>query len=140
MRYPLEGCVANLKAMPRSDKALVMLVHGSKDPAWMQPFYELAAEVREAAPGARVEIACLQFCEPSLADRIKELYSSGVGHVLVVPMFISGLGHVLKDVPAEVGRAKEQCPGISISVSPALGELPRAREGFVRAIAELENG
>jgi len=110
-------------------KALVLLVHGSRDPDWMRPFEDLRGDV-ESASGVPVRLACLQFCSPSLSESVCGLAEDGIGNVLVVPVFISALGHVLKDVPKEVDDARSKYPDINIDILPALGEMPDVQNAF----------
>jgi len=125
--------------MSRGEKALVLLVHGSRDPGWMRPFLELAADV-EAASGARVSIACLQFCEPGLEQAVEELADEGVREILVVPVFISAQGHVLKDVPSELEAARNSFPGLRIELTEPLGEMPEVRAAFLQSLARTAKG
>ena len=122
------------------ERGLVLLVHGSRDPEWVLPFEELAEQVRRESGGAMVALACLQFSGPTLEDALAALAERGVTRALVVPVFISARGHVLKDVPAAVAAVKKSHPRFEIEVSPALGELPEVREVFIRSIAALRNG
>ncbi len=120
--------------------AMVLLVHGSRDPAWMEPFKNLRDEVAQASGDARVALACLSFCRPDLGECLESLASSGASRVLVVPVFISALGHVLKDVPEAVRKTRESFPSITIEVSPALGESSEVREAFKEALVRLRLG
>ncbi len=115
----------------------MLLVHGSRDPAWMEPFEELKEKVQNASPGAHVRVACLQFCEPGLKQVISELAGKGVDSILVVPVFISGKGHVLKDVPQAVESASEDFPALDIRVTDALGEFPDVASAFQDALISL---
>jgi sirohydrochlorin cobaltochelatase len=84
-----------------------------------------------------VRIACLQFCSPDLLEVISGLSEEGVESVLIVPVFISGQGHVLKDVPEAVKAASERCPGMDIRVTEALGEFPEVARAFRDALLSL---
>lgn len=119
------------------NKGMILLVHGSRDPEWIRPFEKLADEVRRKAKGALVELACLQFSTPTIQEAMLELAKKGADQILVVPVFISALGHVLKDVPVAVTEVKKQHPELVIKVSPALGELPEVRAAFIRGILGL---
>jgi len=126
--------------MADETKALVLLVHGSRDPGWIEPFEQMRKAVEDQAPETIVAIACLQFCEPTLETAIAELANQGVKSILVAPVFISALGHVLKDVPVVAARAKKRFPGLEIEVSPALGELPEVREAMRLGLVGLAQG
>jgi len=122
--------------MADGKRAIALLVHGSKDQSWLLPFCELAQKVAEAS-GARVEIACLQFCLPTLAETLAKLAGGGATEVLVVPAFISSRGHVLKDVPKVVDEARRRFPGLRIEVAEALGEQAEVREAMLKSLVRL---
>lgn len=123
--------------MSETRKAVVMLVHGSRDPAWMAPFQELAHHVRRGSEDIMVAVACLQICSPSLDEAVAELVGKGAGKVRVVPVFISAKGHVLKDVPGAVGRARKRFPGLDIEVAGAIGEEPEVKDAMQRALIRV---
>ncbi len=112
-----------------------MLVHGSKDPAWNQPFIDLKNEVCKLIPDAVVTLACLQLGSPSLDEVVLELQTQGVKSAVVVPVFLSSLGHVTKDIPVLVEKVAGKHPGLSLSVSKAVGEFPEVKKAIVNTIA-----
>jgi sirohydrochlorin cobaltochelatase len=118
-------------------QGLILLVHGSRDAAWLAPFEALRAEAAAAAPGVRVGIACLQFCGPTLAEAIAEQAGAGVTAIAVVPVFISVLGHVLKDVPGVVAEARRKFPAVEVTVTAAMGEQPELQEAMRASLIRL---
>jgi sirohydrochlorin cobaltochelatase len=126
--------------MAGTKKALALLVHGSRDPGWLEPFARLRDDVASRTAGVEVGLACLQFCHPTLAEEIDRLASRGAAEIVVVPIFISVRGHVLKDVPGVVEEARERFPGLTIRVSGAIGEQPEfeaaMRTSLVRMAGE----
>lgn len=119
-------------------KAIIMLVHGSKDPAWNKPFIDLKDEVCRLIPDTVVTLACLQLGSPSLDEVASELQAEGVTTAVVVPVFLSGLGHVAKDIPVLVEKVCGSHPGLSLSVSNAIGEFPEVRKAIINSIAGLK--
>jgi sirohydrochlorin cobaltochelatase len=118
-------------------RGLVLLVHGSRDEAWMAPFEALRRETAAAAPETMVGIACLQFGHPTLAEAIAEQAGAGVKAIAVAPVFISVLGHVLHDVPRVVAQARERFPGLAITVTAAVGEQPELRAAMRACLVRL---
>jgi sirohydrochlorin cobaltochelatase len=123
--------------MPNIKKALILLVHGSKDPAWMEPFEKLRDDVAARSPGVRVEIACLQFRGPDVKEAVSGLAEEGVREIVIVPVFISALGHVLKDVPVAVEEAEKKFPNLKVTVTEALGETPEVMKSMREALARV---
>ena len=119
------------------NKGLILLVHGSKDPEWIKPFERMRGEVAEGSPGVRVELACLQFCEPELSKTVSMLAGEGIGEIVIAPVFISALGHVLNDVPAAVDEAISRFPDLKVTVTEALGETPEVMEAMRKALSRL---
>lgn len=123
--------------MAKKKKALVLLVHGSRDPAWMAPFEELRVMVASRLPGAPVRIACLQFCPPTVEEALAALADEGALEVVIAPVFISTLGHVLNDVPGQVAKAREKFPALKVTISEAVGEIEAVKEAMRKALAGL---
>lgn len=119
---------------------MILLVHGSRDEAWMAPFEAMAARVQERSPGTRVKIACLQFCAPDVEAAARALAAEGATEISIVPVFFSALGHVLRDVPAAVERARADFPAVKMEVVGTLGEQPEVMEAFVSALVRMAGG
>jgi sirohydrochlorin cobaltochelatase len=121
-------------------KAVVLLLHGSKDPSWIRPFEELRTAIADKAPGTPVAMACLQFCPPTLEEAVSSLARDGIENIVVVPLFISTRGHVAKDVPVLVDKARKRFPAAQISVSRAVGEFPAVHQAMIDGIAAIASG
>lgn len=116
---------------------MILLVHGSRDEAWMEPFEAMAAAVAKRSPGVLVRIACLQFCAPDVEEAARELAAAGAERITIVPVFFSALGHVLRDVPGAVERARADFPDVPMTVAGTLGEQPEVTEAFVTALLRM---
>lgn len=111
---------------------IVLLAHGSRDPAWRQPMDAVARRMREIDADARVVCAFLELTHPDLPAAVAELLAAGATRVLVVPMFL-GLGrHAREDVPVLMARLRLQHPGIEFQVQSALGDEPRVTDFLAR--------
>ena len=116
---------------------LVLLAHGSRDARWRRPFEQLRERlVQSGGAGRDVELAYLQFCEPTLDQVLAGLAAAGLEEALVIPLFMSGGGHLLRDVPDAVERAARRA-GIRVRTAGALAEEPEVVEAMVEAIARL---
>jgi sirohydrochlorin cobaltochelatase len=119
---------------------IVLLAHGSADVRWRQPFVELRDRLRARDPERGVALAYLQFCEPTLAQTLRACAARGARRVLVVPAFMSGGGHLLRDVSGTVAAATATLPELVVRCSGALGEAPEVREAMATACARLVGG
>jgi sirohydrochlorin cobaltochelatase len=99
---------------------LVLLAHGARDPRWSEPLERLRDRVAEREPSVRVELAFLEHLEPGLDEAIGRL--ADCASVTVVPVFLGQGGHVRRDVPDRVERARAAFPAIEIRVAGSIGD------------------
>jgi sirohydrochlorin cobaltochelatase len=111
--------------------ALILFAHGARDPRWAEPFRKLQDMIAAMRPELDVSLAFLDFMEPRLPDRVRELAQAGCDGITVVPVFFGQGGHVLRDLPPMVDALRADYPAIRLSVAPAVGEDP----GVLNAIA-----
>jgi sirohydrochlorin ferrochelatase len=82
----------------------------------------------------------LDFSPPSFADASAEIYGSGARNIMVAPIFLSGGGHVAKDVPELVDAERRRYPDAAFVIVGAIGEEPEAAAGMVQAVSRLARG
>jgi sirohydrochlorin cobaltochelatase len=104
--------------------ALLIVGHGTRDPAGQAECDELVSLVREARPGLRVALGYLELCPPPITETIEELVVEGVTDVTVVPLVLLAAGHAKGDVPAAVVRARLQYPEVTFRYAAPLGIHP----------------
>ncbi|GLZ47584.1 hypothetical protein Acsp06_37690 [Actinomycetospora sp. NBRC 106375] len=83
--------------------ALLLLAHGTEDPAGRATWDRLAVSVQQALPEVAVRLAYAGVASPSMASVLAEI----AGPVVVVPAFLASGFHVRVDVPeqlAAIGR------------------------------------
>ncbi|MCG3173700.1 MAG: hypothetical protein GMKNLPBB_01901 [Myxococcota bacterium] len=112
---------------------LILMPHGSRDPKWRAPFESMLQTLRAGAGEHAVAIAWMEFAHPSLEEVAREGYARGVRKMALLPLFMSGGGHVDNDIPALVQAVQEICPGLRIEILPPVGQHPR----FARLLMEL---
>ena len=84
-------------AASAADPRLLLVAHGTRSAAGLQTTEAVAAAVRAARPGLRVDICYLDVAAPSLADALRE-----PGAAVLVPALLSTGYHVQADIPAAV--------------------------------------
>ena len=114
-------------------KAIVLFGHGARDARWREPFDRLAALWRAQQPDIQVELAFLELMQPSLAEAIASLVSSGASKIVVVPVFFGQGGHLRNDFPVLLSACQEKFPEMKLSATPAVGE----DEAVLKAIIEF---
>ena len=106
-----------------TDRALVLVAHGSPDPDWRRPLEQLAESLGESLGEGAVGLAYLAHA-PSVVDEVARLHAAGHRRVLVVAALLSPGGkHVKRDIPEAVAEARERCPEVELALAPgALGD------------------
>lgn len=102
--------------------------HGTREPAGVAQFLELARLFADALPGYAVEPCFLELAEPAIAVGLERLLSRGINELVVAPLLLFAAGHAKEDIPAMVGAALS-----------ALGraDLPRRQTPPLECHAEL---
>ena len=116
-----------------SDDCVLLIGHGSREPASNAEFEAIASAYRLARPELRVETAYVELARPLLAEALA-LLAAEVARITVVPVFLFAAGHVKNDVPLAIAEARRAHPRCQISAAPALGVHPElAALAFQRA-------
>lgn len=123
---------------PRS--ALVLFAHGARDPEWAEPFRAIASRVEAGRKDLAVKLAFLELQPPSLADAIKELTAAGHSTIHVAPLFMAQGGHLKKDLPLLLDSIRRQQPGLTLSLLPAIGEIPGLRDAIATWLSDTVPG
>ena len=105
---------------------LVLVAHGTRDPAGEAVLAALAGRVRAARPGHRVELAFLEISSPLLADLPARLGDP----VVVVPLLLAAGYHVRVDLPGVIAATR---PGAI--VARPLGPHPLLSAVLARRLA-----
>lgn len=122
-----------------STTGLILFGHGARDPEWARPMRRVAALIEQAHPALRVELAFLEFMAPTLAEAIDRA-ASCCGRVVVIPLFIAQAGHVKRDIPALLDRARASHPGLSIDLAAPIGESDVVLGAIAEYAAEVGAG
>ncbi len=120
-----------------SISGLVLFGHGARDPRWAETMIAIGQRVRELIPGVELELAYLEFLQPSLAQAVDALVARGVRSIAVAPMFLAAGGHVLRDLPEQLAGLASKYQDVEIRVGQALGTVPTVIDAMARASAEM---
>lgn len=113
--------------------AIVLFGHGARDPRWAEPMRAIAARIAQHRPDLRVELAFLEFLSPTLPQAAVALAAGGARAAVVVPVFLAGAGHVLRDLPQLLEQARTAAPGLQLHAVEALGERPEVLDAMAAA-------
>ena len=103
---------------------LILLAHGSRDPAWRGSLHALAEAVETRLAKGRVEIAFMQFNGPTLPEVLGKAIATGERRFELFPMFMASAGHVDKDIKPMVAELAKAHPGVQLHLMTPVGEDP----------------
>jgi sirohydrochlorin cobaltochelatase len=117
--------------MSTGGEALILLGHGARDPGWATPLHRIKARICAAAPGTKVELAFLEFMEPTLEAAMAALVAADCPRIHVLPVFLAQGGHLKRELPARIESLRRAHPRCELALAAAAGEDP----GVIAAIA-----
>jgi sirohydrochlorin cobaltochelatase len=94
--------------------ALILFVHGARDPRWAVPFERLRDLITARSPDIPVRIAFLEHGTPDLSQAAIDVAAAGVRRIKVVPLFFGRGGHLREDFPRHLAAAKARVPGSGV--------------------------
>ena len=112
-----------LKSVAPARPALVIVGHGSRDPAANTEFEALVAAFAAREPGRDVSHGYLELAEPSLPNAL-ERAGARAASVQVLPLILFGAGHVKNDLPLALDAARRKLPEVSFLAARPLGVHP----------------
>jgi sirohydrochlorin cobaltochelatase len=103
--------------------AVVLIAHGSRNPATATAHRELCEQVAARA-GTAVAPAYLELSQPSIPDAIDAAVAGGAHTVRLVPFFLHVGNHVLRDLPDIVAAARDRHPDVTVVLEEHVGADP----------------
>ncbi len=108
--------------------ALILLAHGSREPAATVDLERFAAAVLQHMPQIptknRVYPAFLSLGSPNLSEVVERSLQDGAVSIDILPIFLFSGSHVLRDIP-DLGREMQmRYPHIPIQILPHIGSAP----------------
>lgn len=103
-------------------RAVLLLAHGSRDPAWKAPFERLRDKIATRAPATPVENAYLEHTAPDVIEASNRLVARGATAIEVIPLFLGPGGHVRSDLPRLAAEIRAAHPAVDVSVVAPIGE------------------
>jgi len=121
-------------------KALVLLGHGARDPAWAGPLERVRATLARTHPKFAVEVAFLESMLPTLAEAVAALAARGATRIVVVPVFLARGGHLKRDLPALLDELRCRHPACDVRLAPVAGEAPQVIAAIAAHAAAQADG
>ena len=125
---------------PGTSEGLVLMGHGSRDPAGVTEFLALAALVRAAVAPTPFAPGLIELARPDLDEALDAVVTAGARDVVMVPLVLLPAGHLKDDGPAALERARTRHPAVRFRYGRELGPHPsllalaatRAEEALAR--------
>ena len=84
---------------------LIVFAHGSRDPFWAETLEALRTRIEQALPACSVELAYLEFMQPSLDACVETLWRRGCRDLSVLPAFVAAGAHLRAELPQLIRQA-----------------------------------
>jgi sirohydrochlorin ferrochelatase len=115
--------------------ALLLIAHGSREPAANADLHRLADELRGTGRYATVVAAFLELAEPDIDAGGAACAASGAARVVLVPYFLSAGVHVRRDLAEARERLAGRFPGVEVRLAEPLGPHALLTEIVVQRVA-----
>lgn len=108
--------------------AILLLGHGSRDPAAVEEFERFAAFFKEWSGFSRVSPGYLELTSPSIPKAIDRAAAEGAERIWVYPLFLFPGRHVSSDLPHLMSEAGARHPKVAILFGEAMHRHPKLLE------------
>ena len=115
---------------------VILFGHGAREPEWAAPMRRIREHMLVRPDAPAVELAFLEFMQPTLPDAIVRIAATGVQRIAIVPIFLGQGGHLKRDLPVLLEEARAAHPGCEITLATAAGEA----DPVVAAMADYALG
>ena len=119
-------------------KGIILFGHGARDPEWAGPMLRLQCAVQALDGQLRVELAFLEFMQPSLEVAVAGLVEAGCGDITVVPVFLAQGGHLKREIPLLIEGVRQRFPAAAIRMRQAVGESERVISAIAASVFDIE--
>ncbi len=109
----------------------IVFAHGSSVESANEAVRKVAREMARRASLDKVVPAFLEGGRPNLGSAVGELIAAGVSKVVVIPYFLTLGLHLQRDLPLLIEEAREDHPGVEITVTEPLDGHPAMVEALL---------
>ena len=114
---------------------LIVIAHGSRNPAWRTSVERQIESLQADLGSDRLQLAYMDLSPPTLMEVVSEAVQHGVTKIRVLPLFLTGEGHVEKDVQPLVNQIREVFSSVDVELLPPVGQHPLFRD-LLRSLAD----
>lgn len=103
-----------------NDTTVLLVGHGSRNPAGNAEIERFAAQWRTRRPDWRIEVCFIEYADV-LLDTGLDRAAAGAHRVITLPFILNAAGHVKMELPAAIERARGRHPGVHFACARHLG-------------------
>lgn len=118
--------------------ALLLIAHGSRNPAANRELFDLADRLRQAGRYRIVQAAFLELADPDIAEGGGRCVTGGADRVLMIPYLLSAGVHALGDLASARDDLAGRFPAVEFRLGPPLGPHPLLDELVRLRVADLD--
>lgn len=122
----------------RSDRAVLLCGHGSRDDDTIAEFELLRAALAARRAPQPVLASYLEFAAPDIREGLRRLYEQGARRILALPVMLYAARHVKRDIPRELDRFAREHPDLSVGFGRELARHPKLIAAAAERIAAAE--
>ncbi|MFT6915380.1 MAG: sirohydrochlorin ferrochelatase [Motiliproteus sp.] len=118
-------------------KRLLMIAHGSRNESSNEEVRLLGAHVAAslALNVDEVSVAFLELASPTIGEAFDDCFNRGAEEVVVLPYFLAGGAHVVRDIPGAIEAVTRRWSDKKIRLLPHIG----ASEAMASLIVQAYN-
>ena len=124
------------RTLSPASTVVVLFGHGARDPEWAAPMRRIREHMLAQPDAPAVELAFLEFMQPTLPDAIVRIAATGVQRIAIVPIFLGQGGHLKRDLPILLEQVRAAHPECEITLAAAVGESA----SVIAAMADYASG
>ena len=116
------------------DTGVILIAHGSHDPAWRQPFERLLEQLKQHFKASHCALAYMEMCRPTLEEVAEQMIDYlSCKRLVILPAFMASGAHVARDIPNQIELLRRRFPKAEFTLTPALGESAWVQEALTTA-------
>ncbi len=117
-------------------RGIVLIDHGSREPAANAQLDTLAEQVAARLPDCAVRAAHMELAAPSLDEAVDTLVAEGATEITLHPFFVAPGRHVREDIPRLAADARARHPTVPIHITAPLGLHPAILEAVLSRLSQ----
>lgn len=103
-----------------SNTTILLVGHGSRDPAGNHDIEAFAQQWRDRNPAWHIEVCYIEFADILIAEGLRRA-ATHAQRVIVVPLILNAAGHVKMEIPEHLEHARLHFPASEFLYVPHLG-------------------